>query len=48
MKHKGVHFNCEQCNFKGKTKTIVKQHVAVKHEGVLHNCNQWKQLERKC
>ena len=40
QEHEGVYYNCEQCIYKGKTKTHVKQHVEAQHEGLLYNCNQ--------
>ena len=38
MQHEDVVYNCNQCNYKGKTKGHVKQHVSIQHEGVLYNC----------
>ena len=39
-KLEGVHYYCDQCEFKATSKVGIRQHVKNKHEGVSYPCNQ--------
>jgi len=38
--HRGVKYNCEQCEYKATTKSTLLRHVRSVHEGVKFNCEQ--------
>ena len=40
MKHNGVLYSCNKCNYKAVRKATLKTHVNSEHEGISYNCDQ--------
>ena len=40
MKHEGVKYPCDQCDYKATQKQFLLEHEKSKHEGVMFSCDQ--------
>ena len=40
MKHEGIKFHCDQCDYKASWKACIKAHSNAEHEGVFYFCDQ--------